>query len=57
MDAYNKIKKLTRGVSLDRDGYLSLVNKLDLPEKDKQALLDLTPATYSGEIKRILKKY
>ena len=56
-DAYNKIKKLTRGVSLDRDGYLSLVNKLDLPEKDKQALLDLTPATYSGEIKRILKKY
>ena len=56
-DAYNKIKKLTRGVPLDRDGYLSLVNKLDLPEKDKQALLDLTPATYSGEIKRILKKY
>ena len=56
-EAYNKIKKLTRGVPLDRDGYLSLVNKLDLPEKDKQALLDLTPATYSGEIKRILKKY
>jgi adenylosuccinate lyase len=56
-DAYNKIKKLTRGVPLDRDGYLSLVNKLDLPEKDKQVLLNLTPATYSGEIKRILKKY
>ena len=56
-EAYNKIKKLTRGVPLDRDGYLSLVNKLDLPEKDKQTLLDLTPATYSGEIKRILKKY
>ena len=56
-EAYNKIKKLTRGVPLDRDGYLSLVNKLDLPEKDKQALLSLTPATYSGEIKRILKKY
>ena len=56
-EAYNKIKKLTRGVPLDRDGYLSLVNRLDLPEKDKQTLLDLTPATYSGEIKRILKKY
>ena len=56
-EAYNKIKKLTRGVQLDRDAYLSLVNKLALPEKDKQALLSLTPATYSGEIKRILKKY
>ena len=56
-EAYNKIKKLTRGVHLDRDAYLSLVNKLALPEKDKQALLSLTPATYSGEIKRILKKY
>ena len=56
-EAYNKIKKLTRGVPLDKDGYLSLVNKLDLPEKDKRALLSLTPATYSGEIKRILKKY
>ena len=56
-EAYNKIKKLTRGVPLDKDAYLSLVNKLDLPEKDKQALLGLTPATYFGEIKRILKKY
>ena len=56
-EAYNKIKKLTRGVQLDRDAYLSLVNKLTLSEKDKQALLSLTPATYSGEIKRILKKY
>ena len=56
-EAYNKIKKLTRGVPLDKDGYLSLVNKLDLPEKDKRTLLSLTPATYSGEIKRILKKY
>jgi len=55
--AYNKIKKLTRGVPLDRDGYLELVNGLGLSKKDRAVLLSLTPATYSGEIKKILKKY
>ena len=55
--AYNKIKKLTRGIPLDRDGYLELVNGLGLSKKDRAVLLSLTPATYSGEIKKILKKY
>ena len=55
--AYNKIKKLTRGVPLDRGGYLELVNGLGLSKKDRAVLLSLTPATYSGEIKKILKKY
>ena len=55
--AYNKIKKLTRGVPLDRDGYLELVSGLGLSKKDRAVLLSLTPATYSGEIKKILKKY
>ena len=56
-EAYNKIKKLTRGVPLDKDRYLELVRELDLSKKDRDALLSLTPATYSGETKKILKKY
>jgi adenylosuccinate lyase len=56
-DAYNKIKKLTRGTPLSRETYLALVNKLSISKQDKAVLLALTPATYLGEIKRILKKY
>jgi hypothetical protein len=33
------------------------VNKLSISKQDKAVLLALTPATYLGEIKRILKKY
>ena len=55
--AYNKIKKLTRGVPLNQETYLSLVESLDVSEKDKKTLLSLTPSTYVGEIKKILRKY
>jgi adenylosuccinate lyase len=56
-DAYNKIKKLTRGVPLNQETYLALVGTLKIPEQDKKALLSLTPPTYVGEIKKILKNY
>jgi len=56
-NAYNKIKKLTRGVPLNQETYLGLVNQLKISKQDKIALLNLTPATYVGEIKKILKKY
>ena len=55
--AYNKIKKLTRGVPLNQETYLSLVESLDVSEKDKKTLLSLTPSTYVGEIKKILRRY
>ena len=55
--AYNKIKKLTRGVALNQESYLALVESLDVADKDKKSLLNLTPSTYVGEIKKILKKY
>ena len=55
--AYTKIKKLTRGVPLNQETYLSLVKSLDISEKDKKTLLSLTPSTYIGEIKKILRRY
>ena len=55
--AYSKIKKLTRGVPLNQETYLSLVESLDISEKDKKTLLSLTPSTYIGEIKKILRRY
>ena len=56
-DAYEKIKKITRGTGLDKEKYLAIVNSLNIAEEDRGALLSLTPSTYLGEIKEILKKY
>ena len=53
--AYNKIKKLTRGKPLTKESYLQLVNSLDVAEKDRVALLELTPHTYLGEINKVLE--
>jgi len=53
--AYDKIKKLTRGKPLTKESYLKLVNSLDVAEKDRVALLELTPHTYLGEINKVLE--
>jgi len=53
--AYDKIKKLTRGKPLTKESYLQLVNSLNVTEKDRLALLELTPHTYLGEINKILE--
>jgi len=53
--AYEKIKKLTRGKPLTKESYLRLVNSLDVAEKDRVALLELTPHTYLGEINKVLE--
>jgi len=53
--AYDKIKKLTRGKPLTKESYLQLVNSLDVAEKDRVALLKLTPHTYLGEINKVLE--
>ena len=53
--AYDKIKKLTRGKPLTKEPYLQLVNSLNVTEKDRLALLELTPHTYLGEINKVLE--
>jgi adenylosuccinate lyase len=53
--AYDKIKKLTRGKPLTKESYLQLVSSLDVAEKDRVALLELTPHTYLGEINKVLE--
>ena len=53
--AYDKIKKLTRGKPLTKESYFQLVNSLDVTEKDRAALLELTPHTYLGEINKVLE--
>ena len=47
-DAYEKLKDLTRGAGITQDALQEFIAALDLPEDDKQRLLALTPATYTG---------
>ena len=47
-NAYERLKDLTRGAGITRDGIQAFIAGLDLPEDDKQRLLALTPATYTG---------
>ncbi|MEP5764728.1 MAG: adenylosuccinate lyase [Halieaceae bacterium] len=45
---YEKLKELTRGQDMNRDTIQAFVEGLDLPEEARQALLELSPATYTG---------
>ena len=47
-DAYERLKELTRGAGITKEGIQAFIAGLDLPEDDKQRLLRLTPATYTG---------
>ena len=45
---YEKLKELTRGRRVDRDGMRAFVETLDIPDESKERLMELTPATYIG---------
>jgi adenylosuccinate lyase len=45
---YERLKELTRGRAVDREAIGAFVGALDLPQRVKEALLALTPATYVG---------
>jgi adenylosuccinate lyase len=48
-EPYEKLKALTRGKSgIDQASLQAFIEGLDLPEQARQTLLELTPATYTG---------
>jgi adenylosuccinate lyase len=47
-DAYDKLKELTRGTEITEDDLRTFVRQLSLSAEDKERLLALTPATYTG---------
>ena len=55
--AYQKIKTLTRGKVIDKEKYMDIISALDVSDEDGAALVSLSPATYLGEVEKILKKY
>jgi len=51
--AYEQLKALTRGARVHRDDLRDFIGSLDLPQAEKQLLLELRPETYIGRAAEI----
>jgi adenylosuccinate lyase len=47
-DAYEQLKELTRGQSINADSMAKFVAELKISDDDKRTLLELTPKNYIG---------
>ena len=57
MENYEKLKDLTRGnLNINKESLHSFIKTLNLPEEDKDYLLNLTPHNYIGNAKTLAKK-
>ena len=45
---YEKLKELTRGNNITREGLTKFIKTLTIPDNEKQRLIELTPDTYIG---------
>ena len=52
-DAYEKLKKLSRGKKITKESYIKFVNELNISKKSKNNLLNLTPTRYIGLAKKL----
>ena len=52
-DAYEQLKKLSRGNKLDKNSYIQFVKSLEISNSSKSKLLDLTPSKYIGLSKKL----
>jgi adenylosuccinate lyase len=47
-EPYEQLKRLTRGQKIGRDAIRAFITELELPDAEKQRLLAMTPADYTG---------
>jgi adenylosuccinate lyase len=52
---YEKVKELTRGKEISMEEIGKFIKALDIPKKEKEKLLKLTPGTYVGLAERLAK--
>jgi adenylosuccinate lyase len=55
-NAYEKLKELTRGTRVSREGMQAFVATLEIPEAAKAELLKLTPWDYTGKAAELAKR-
>jgi len=53
---YEKLKELTRGNRVSREGMKEFVRSLEIPAEAKAALLELTPWDYTGKAAELAKR-
>jgi adenylosuccinate lyase len=47
-EPYEKLKALTRGQAVNKEVLHKFITTLEIPDGEKQRLLDLTPESYTG---------
>ncbi len=55
-NAYDRLKELTRGKAIDAPLLREFIQTLPLPEEEKQRLLEMTPASYTGLAELLARK-
>lgn len=45
---YEQLKELTRGKPIDEESLRAFISQLEIPDEAKQALLEMTPLSYTG---------
>ncbi|MDE2401915.1 MAG: adenylosuccinate lyase [Burkholderiales bacterium] len=53
---YERLKELTRGKTITREAIQQFVQTLEIPDADKQRLLDMTPGNYIGKAVALAKR-
>lgn len=53
---YEKLKEFTRGKKINRQTLHAFIDNLELPDKTKQSLKQLTPTKYIGNAEKLAKK-
>ena len=54
--AYEKLKEVTRGQTVTAAALHELIRSLDIPDADKQRLLAMTPASYTGKAAELARR-
>jgi len=56
-NAYEQMKDLTRGLSIDSVKLQQFINLLDIPDEAKKRLINLTPQNYTGLATQLVKSF
>ncbi|MDO8279891.1 MAG: lyase family protein, partial [Burkholderiaceae bacterium] len=54
--AYEKLKEVTRGKTVSAQALHDLIRSLEIPEGEKQRLLEMTPASYIGKAAELARR-
>jgi adenylosuccinate lyase len=54
--AYEQLKDVTLGLSVQPEALHQLIAQLNIPDEDKQRLLALTPASYTGKASELARR-